>query len=171
MSDKASFNFNRGSSYFLIPVHLPPSFSFFKTGYLLKFPAMRVPILIFLCGLLAAGNGCRRECECPPVDCSTTGMAPAGSTSPAPGPAVTPGASVVPGPTSVGSGIGPTGGTTAGEAVPLAEKKYCASESGEVFHRCGCASVKRIKSGKLVRFTSRAEALASGRRPCKQCKP
>lgn len=131
---------------------------------------MRVPILVLLLvSLLALGSGCRRECDCP-VDCSTTGGDATAAAAPPPGPALASGASVAPGSTVSAPAVGPASGTTVA-AAPLAEKEYCASENGEVFHRCSCTSVKRIKPGKLVRFSSRAEALASGRRPCKQCKP
>lgn len=66
--------------------------------------------------------------------------------------------------------------------VPLAEKietkkievqeyKYAASKKSEVFHYINCFYVARIKPENLILFKTREEAIASGRRPCKKCKP
>lgn len=39
------------------------------------------------------------------------------------------------------------------------------------FHRPDCKWAKEIKSNNLLRFKTREEAIQSGRRPCKLCKP
>lgn len=48
---------------------------------------------------------------------------------------------------------------------------FAASRSSRVFHRDDCANVSHIKAAKVVRFASRDEATASGRRPAKDCNP
>jgi hypothetical protein len=58
------------------------------------------------------------------------------------------------------------------EAKPLpAEYHYVASKNSNVFHRPDCPSAGRISPDNLVGFTSRADAVKSGRRPCRRCKP
>jgi hypothetical protein len=54
---------------------------------------------------------------------------------------------------------------------PAVEYKYVSSKNGEVFHKAGCASAKRISPGNLVGYNSRDEAIQADKRPCKQCKP
>jgi len=49
--------------------------------------------------------------------------------------------------------------------------KYAASKKSEVFHYITCSYVARIKPENLILFKTREEAIASGRRPCKNCKP
>ncbi len=49
--------------------------------------------------------------------------------------------------------------------------KYVASKKSEVFHRSDCKWAKKISSNNLMGFKSREQALNSGRRPCKVCKP
>lgn len=49
--------------------------------------------------------------------------------------------------------------------------RYCASRKSDVFHYCGCHYVERILSSNLITFYTREEAIQSGRRPCKKCKP
>lgn len=49
--------------------------------------------------------------------------------------------------------------------------RYCASRKSDVFHYCSCRYVGRIASYNLVTFRTRKEAIRSGRRPCKVCKP
>ena len=53
----------------------------------------------------------------------------------------------------------------------VAEYKYVASKNSKVFHKPECPSAKRIKPENLVGYSSRAEALKAGKRPCKICKP
>ena len=133
------------------------------------------PILIaVLLALLM--YGCRRECNCP-VDCGTLGGGTPAAIAPMPASGTTsaaaPGATVAAGATAAVRAAAPVAGSTAAGSAPAParEKEYCASENGDVFHRCSCTSVKRIKPASLVRLPSRAAALASGRRPCKHCKP
>lgn len=49
--------------------------------------------------------------------------------------------------------------------------RYCASRKSDVFHYCGCHYVGRIASRNFITFRTREEAIRSGRRPCKACKP
>ncbi len=51
------------------------------------------------------------------------------------------------------------------------EHAYIASWNSKVFHKAGCRSAGRISPENLVGFSSRNEAVISGRRPCKLCKP
>ena len=51
------------------------------------------------------------------------------------------------------------------------EYKYAASKNSDIFHFIDCSYVKKIKPEDLVLFKTREEAIASGRRPCKKCKP
>ena len=51
------------------------------------------------------------------------------------------------------------------------EHKYAASKDSEEFHYIDCFYVARIKSENLILFKTREEAIASGRRPGKICKP
>jgi len=51
------------------------------------------------------------------------------------------------------------------------EWNYVASKNSKVFHRPDCESAKKIAPGNLIGFKSREEAINSGRRPCKVCKP
>ena len=134
---------------------------------------MKLILIGVLLALLA--GGCKRECNCP-VDCgaSSSGTPAALALLPTPSTGATAavGSTVAAGATAAGVAAPVAGSTAAGSApAPAREKEYCASENGDVFHRCSCTSVKRIKPGKLVRLKTRADALASGRRPCKHCKP
>jgi len=52
-----------------------------------------------------------------------------------------------------------------------AEYKFVASKNSDVFHRPHCIWAERIKPANLVGYSSRAEALKAGKRPCKRCKP
>lgn len=55
--------------------------------------------------------------------------------------------------------------------VEVQEYKYAASKKSEVFHYIYCSYVKKIKQEELILFKTREDAIASGRRPCKKCKP
>jgi hypothetical protein len=65
------------------------------------------------------------------------------------------------------------------KAVPRATRavsrqgagSFVASKNGKVFHKRDCASAKRINPENLLTFKTRDEAEATGRTPCKQCKP
>jgi hypothetical protein len=54
---------------------------------------------------------------------------------------------------------------------PPAKYKYLASKNSKVFHRPLCSSAARISPKNLVGFSTRAEAIRAGKRPCKLCKP
>ena len=57
-------------------------------------------------------------------------------------------------------------------AKPTAAKyKYVASKNSKVFHKPHCSGALRIKPKNLIGYSSRAEALKAGKRPCKICKP
>ena len=49
--------------------------------------------------------------------------------------------------------------------------EYVASKNSKVFHKSDCRSAARINSDNLVTFSSREQAISSGRRPCKICNP
>ena len=53
----------------------------------------------------------------------------------------------------------------------VAEYQYVASLNSEVFHKPTCRWVKKIYESNLIGFKTRDEAVKSGRRPCKVCKP
>ena len=55
--------------------------------------------------------------------------------------------------------------------VQTVEWNYVASRNSKIFHRPDCGYVKRILPKNLIGFNSREEAIKSGRRPCKSCKP
>jgi hypothetical protein len=52
-----------------------------------------------------------------------------------------------------------------------AEYKYVASKNSSVFHKLDCIWAKRIKPENLIGYNSRDEAINTGKRPCRQCKP
>lgn len=51
------------------------------------------------------------------------------------------------------------------------DTQFVASSAGSVFHKISCHSAQRIKEENLVRYKSRDEAIADGKRPCQRCKP
>lgn len=58
--------------------------------------------------------------------------------------------------------------------IPTTEEttyKYVASKNSKVFHYVWCEYAQKIKPENRIYFSTREEALASGRRPCKVCKP
>jgi hypothetical protein len=56
------------------------------------------------------------------------------------------------------------------EAV-VAKYRYVASKNSRVFHRPDCRWAERIAPENLIGYSSREEAIESGKRPCKSCKP
>ena len=54
---------------------------------------------------------------------------------------------------------------------PVLENNFVASKNSRVFHKPGCSSAKRILQENIVAYSSREEAINSGKRPCKRCKP
>ena len=61
--------------------------------------------------------------------------------------------------------------TTTPPTETAEERFLCASRSSKVFHYSDCYHVRRIKPEYLIKFESCEEAKASGRKPCKACKP
>ncbi len=62
------------------------------------------------------------------------------------------------------------------ESAPITQREvakyaYVASVNSEVFHNPDCRWAKKISPRNLVGFKSREDAVESGRRPCKVCKP
>jgi len=55
--------------------------------------------------------------------------------------------------------------------IQTREWKYVASKKSKVFHRPDCKWAKRISPKNLIGFRSREEAVRSGRRPCRSCRP
>jgi hypothetical protein len=54
---------------------------------------------------------------------------------------------------------------------PAAADGFVASKSGKVFHKPTCPHAKRITDNTKVTFSTREEAVSSGRRPCQTCNP
>jgi hypothetical protein len=48
---------------------------------------------------------------------------------------------------------------------------FVASKSGKVFHKSTCPHAKRIQDNTKVVYSTRDEAITSGRRPCQTCNP
>ncbi len=55
--------------------------------------------------------------------------------------------------------------------VQKKEWKYVASRKSKVFHRPGCKYAKRIGHKNFIGFKSKEEAIKSGRRLCRSCRP
>ncbi len=55
--------------------------------------------------------------------------------------------------------------------VQTKEWKYVASKNSKVFHRLDCKWAKRISPKNAIGFKNREEAIRSGRRPCRSCRP
>lgn len=51
------------------------------------------------------------------------------------------------------------------------ENNFVASKNSRVFHKPVCSSAKRILEENIVAYSSREEAINSGKRACKRCKP
>ncbi len=51
------------------------------------------------------------------------------------------------------------------------ESSYVASKNGQVFHKPGCQFAGKILPENLVTYSTREEAIAAGKRPCKRCNP
>jgi hypothetical protein len=54
---------------------------------------------------------------------------------------------------------------------PAPEHKFVAFKNSKVFHKSNCSSIKRIKPGNLVTYSTRQQATEAGKRPCKRCEP
>jgi len=55
--------------------------------------------------------------------------------------------------------------------IQTKEWKYVASRNSKVFHRPDCKWAKKISPKNLIGFKSREDAVKSGRRPCRSCRP
>ena len=55
-------------------------------------------------------------------------------------------------------------------AAPVTEG-YVASRNSEVFHKADCKSAAKISEKNLVRYNTREEAIAAGKKPCAECSP
>jgi hypothetical protein len=58
-----------------------------------------------------------------------------------------------------------------GSESPAARHAYIGSKNSKVFHKPGCDWALRISPANLVGYSSHAQAIRAGKRPCKQCKP
>ena len=54
---------------------------------------------------------------------------------------------------------------------PPQKQAYVASKSSKIFHRSDCPHAKRIAEEQKIYFSTPQQAIATGRRPCKTCKP
>lgn len=57
------------------------------------------------------------------------------------------------------------------EGTAISEVVYVASVHSEVLHSPDCKWAKKIYGRNFIGFKSREDAVNSGRRPCKVCKP
>lgn len=65
----------------------------------------------------------------------------------------------------------PTPTVSPAPVQPIATCNYVASKNSDVFHRISCSYVQTIKPENKICFSTREEAIGSGRRPCSVCKP
>lgn len=59
----------------------------------------------------------------------------------------------------------------AAAAPEKAESEYWASGKGKTFHRPSCEWAQRISESNLVKYKTRDEAIAAGKKACKVCRP
>jgi methylphosphotriester-DNA--protein-cysteine methyltransferase len=62
-------------------------------------------------------------------------------------------------------------GAVKSKAPAAAEGEFCASVKGKAFHRPSCMWASKISPRNLVRYKTREEAIAAGKKPCSTCKP
>jgi phosphatidylserine/phosphatidylglycerophosphate/cardiolipin synthase-like enzyme len=48
---------------------------------------------------------------------------------------------------------------------------YVASARSQVFHKAGCKGAAKISEKNLVKYATRDEAIAAGKKPCRECNP
>ena len=60
---------------------------------------------------------------------------------------------------------------TVAPVVPPATGQYVGSIGSNVFHNPNCSYVKKILPENMIWFSSRDDAIAQGKRPCKRCNP
>jgi phosphatidylserine/phosphatidylglycerophosphate/cardiolipin synthase-like enzyme len=56
-------------------------------------------------------------------------------------------------------------------AVAPTTEGYVASRNSAVFHRADCKSAVKISAKNVIRYSSRDEAIAAGKKPCQECNP
>lgn len=57
------------------------------------------------------------------------------------------------------------------KSIAIDKQPLVASKSSKVFHKTSCRYAKSMDPLKTIRFTSTQQAMQTGRRPCKTCKP
>ncbi|MEJ2744618.1 MAG: Ada metal-binding domain-containing protein [bacterium] len=62
-------------------------------------------------------------------------------------------------------------GAAKSKAPASAEEGYYASVKGKAFHRPSCRWAGKISPANLVKYKTREEAIAAGKKPCSTCKP
>jgi len=62
-------------------------------------------------------------------------------------------------------------GAAKSTAPGAAEGEFLASAKGKSFHRASCEWAKKISAGNLVKYKTRDEAIAAGKKPCSSCRP
>ena len=76
----------------------------------------------------------------------------------------------------------PYAGKTEGYSEKLREEKptppgndvsegYLASKNSQVFHKAGCKSAAKISEKNVIKYATRDEAIAAGKKPCHECSP
>jgi hypothetical protein len=136
----------------------------------MKKKVISIAILTMLLTVALAGPACRGPQATPPMPAPPTPVppVPAAAEAPKPSPPPDPGAMTAPTPF-----VEPMPAPAPANPPAAADERreFCASKNSEVYHDCASSCVKKITPANLVRFKDRAEAEASGRRPCKNCKP
>jgi len=56
-------------------------------------------------------------------------------------------------------------------APAAAAGEFWASAQGKAFHRASCEWAKKISAANLVKYKTRDEAIAAGKKPCSSCTP
>jgi len=51
------------------------------------------------------------------------------------------------------------------------QSEYVGSKNSKVFHKSSCPHARRLKPESMIIFSSRQQAIDSGRQPCKTCNP
>ena len=62
-------------------------------------------------------------------------------------------------------------GATKISAPTAAGEGFCGSAKGKTFHRASCEWAKKISADNLVKYKTREEAIAAGKKPCSTCMP
>ena len=59
----------------------------------------------------------------------------------------------------------------ADSCATIVSEGYLASKKSQVFHKAGCKSAAKISEKNVVRYATRDEAIAAGKKPCHECNP